>query len=39
MRYANGGVHLHRHPTMQLCVELPSELFDHNLGSDKVYWN
>jgi hypothetical protein len=39
MRYANGVDHLHRHPSMQLCVELPLELFDRNLDSDKVYWN
>ena len=36
-RYANDDDHLHRHPSKQRYVVLPSELLDHNLDSDKVY--
>jgi len=38
MRYANAGDYLHRHQARQRYVELPSELLDHNQGSDMVYW-
>jgi hypothetical protein len=34
---ASDDVILRHIPTKQQCAELPSELFDHTLGSDKVY--